>query len=173
MAEASYALDFVFTIPAPRSFVCRAWTDADQLKVWYRPDDSWATPVAEIDLRPGGSYRIGLTPPIGPTFYEVGTYRQVALPDLLVYTVRYEGHHPQFAGAHLDEPTGAEMEKYETVITAVFEDLPAGATRVVVNHTGYRTEEDRDRHREGWPRFVEHLARYCSASQPTLPQRTR
>jgi len=173
MKQTTYALDFRHTVHAPRAIVCRAWTDAEQLKGWYRPDDSWSTPVAEIDLRAGGKYRIGLQPPVGSTFYEVGIYREVALPDRLVYTVRFEGVHLQFKGGHLDEPTGAAMERYETVITVAFHELASGGTRVVVTHAGYRTEEDRDRHREGWPRFLEQLARYCGAARPTVARRER
>lgn len=173
MNQTTYALNVERTVRAPRPFVCQAWTDAERLKVWYKPDDSWSVPVAEIDLRAGGKYRIGLKPPVGPTFYEVGMYGEVALPDRLVYTLRYQGVHLQFQGSHLDEPTGAEMEQYETLITVAFQDLPDGQTRVLVTHAGYRTEEDRDRHREGWPRFLEHFASYCAASWATSSQRSR
>jgi uncharacterized protein YndB with AHSA1/START domain len=169
MDPMTHALKFQHTVHASRPIVCHAWTDAEQLKVWYKPDDSWSTPVAEIDLRAGGKYRIGLKPPFGSTFFEVGEYQDVALPDRLVYTLRFEGTHLQFAGAHLDEPTGSEMEKYETVITVEFQELPSGWTRVVGTHGGYRNEEDRDRHQNGWPRFLEQLARYCE-SQSRLSQ---
>jgi len=102
-----------------------------------------------------GAYRIGLTPPGGVTFYEIGSFREVSLPDRLVYTLRFEG-------VHLHEQTGEAMETYETVITATFHETPAGGTRVIVAHEGYRTSEDRDRHRNGWPRFLDQLARYCA-----------
>lgn len=153
-----YALHFERIIDAARELICRAWTEPDHLKGWYRPDDTWSTPTAEIDLRVGGAYRIGLEPPGGATFYEVGRFREVSLPDRLVYTLRFEG-------LHLHEPTGEEMETYETAITAAFEELPAGRTRVIVAHEGYRTVEDRDRHRNGWPRFLDQLARYCAPAR--------
>jgi uncharacterized protein YndB with AHSA1/START domain len=157
VSEATYGLRFERVINAPRHCVCRAWTEPDRLRAWYKPDDGWSAPVAEIDLREGGTYRIGLKPPGASMFYEVGAFREVALPDRLVYTVRFEG-------AHLHEPTGEEMEKYETVVTAEFRELPEERTRVVVAHEGYRTTEDRDRHQNGWPRFLDHLATYCAGS---------
>ena len=55
------------------------------------------------------------------------------------------------------------MEKYETKISLTFKEPGQGTTQVLVTHDGYRSEEDRDRHREGWPRFLEHFARYCEA----------
>jgi len=155
MTETAYALHFDRVIDAPRSFVCRAWTEPKHLKVWYKPDDAWSVPTAEIDLRVGGAYRFGLKPPDGPAFYEVGSFRDVSLPDRLVYSLRFEG-------LHLHEPTGAEMEKYQTLITAEFRELAADRTRVIVAHEGYRTREDRDRHQNGWPRFLDHLASYCA-----------
>jgi uncharacterized protein YndB with AHSA1/START domain len=151
----TYALRFDRVIAAPRRFVCRAWTEPDRVKVWYKPDDAWSTPAAEIDLRVGGEYRIELEPPGGPAFCEVGRFRDVSLPDRLVYTVRFEG-------VHLHATTGEEMETYETVIAAEFHELSPERTRVVVAHEGYRTIEDRDRHRNGWPRFLDHLAAYCA-----------
>jgi uncharacterized protein YndB with AHSA1/START domain len=150
----TYALHFERVIDAPRGVVCRAWTDPASLRAWYRPDDTWSTPVAELDLRAGGAYRLGLTPPGGSTFHEVGAFREVSLPDRLVYTCRFEG-------VHLHARTREEMEKYETLITAEFQGMPDGRTRVVVAHEGYRSAEDRDRHLEGWPRFLDRLATFC------------
>lgn len=157
MSDTIYALHFERVINAQRSIVCQAWTEPDRLKKWYRPDATWTTPIAEIDLRRGGRYRIGLKPPGGSTFYELGMFREVVLPQRLVYTLRFEG-------VHLHEPTGEQMEKYETLITAEFQELPDRRTRVEVTHAGYRTPEDRDRHQNGWPRFLDELATYCRAS---------
>jgi len=41
-------------IDAPREKVYRAWTDAGLLKQWFAPLP-YTTPVAELDVRPGGS----------------------------------------------------------------------------------------------------------------------
>ena len=58
--QGTHALRFERVVDATRDLVCRAWTEPDRMKAWYRPDDDWATPVAEVDLRVGGAYRIGL-----------------------------------------------------------------------------------------------------------------
>jgi uncharacterized protein YndB with AHSA1/START domain len=145
-------------IEAERGVVWRAWTAPQGLLRWYRPDDAWSTPTAEVDLREGGAYRIGLQPPGRPMFYEVGRFREVSPPHRLTYTVRFEG-------PHRHEVTGEDMETYETLITAVFDEEPPGRTRVRVLHEGYRTREDRDRHLNGWPRFLDHLATYCAGDR--------
>ncbi len=158
MTEGVHALWFEREIEAPRSVVCRAWTEPERLRDWYRPDDAWSTPIAEIDLRIGGAYRFGLKPPGQSPFYEVGVFREIALPDRLVYTCRFEG-------IHVHEPTGALMEDYETLISVEFEELAGSRSRVAVRHSGYRSTEDRDRHQNGWPRFLDQLAKLCSASK--------
>ena len=41
------------TFAAPRERVFRAWTVPEEMKQWKAPGDM-TTPVAEVDLRPGG-----------------------------------------------------------------------------------------------------------------------
>jgi uncharacterized protein YndB with AHSA1/START domain len=41
-------------IDAPREKLFRAWTDPDLLKQWFAPLP-YTTPVAELDVRPGGA----------------------------------------------------------------------------------------------------------------------
>ena len=51
-------------------------------------------PSLELDLRPGGSYRIGMQPPEGDLFYLSGEFREVDRPAQLAYTFRYEDPDP-------------------------------------------------------------------------------
>ncbi len=56
------------TFKAPRPEVFRAWTDPEELKKWWGPE-GYATPSAEVDLRVGGKYRLGMMKlPKGETF---------------------------------------------------------------------------------------------------------
>ncbi len=47
------------TFAAPREKVFRAWTDPEELKKWFGPV-GYATPMAEVDLRVGGKYQLGM-----------------------------------------------------------------------------------------------------------------
>ena len=67
MGETDYALRFERVIDAPRGRVWAAWTEPAKLREWYRLADACSTPDAELDLRAGGSYRLGLKPPGRPT----------------------------------------------------------------------------------------------------------
>jgi hypothetical protein len=57
------------------------------------------------------------------------------------------------------------MEEYETLISVEFEELGRSRSRVAVRHAGYRSTEDRDRHQNGWPRFLDQLAKLCASSK--------
>ncbi len=67
----------------------RAWTEPDQIRQWWGPGE-FTCPKAEVDLRPGGSYRLAMQPTAGEAFIVGGTYREVEPPTRLVYTWRWE-----------------------------------------------------------------------------------
>ena len=129
------------TFAAARERVFRAWTDPAALRGWYCPLEL-SVAAAEVDLRVGGAYRIAMQPPQGDPHVVVGTYREIAPPERLVFTWRWEG--------------GA-ME--ETLVTVEFHDLN-GRTEVVLVHELFPAPETRDLHLEGWTSCLDHLATY-------------
>ena len=135
----SHELTVRRVIHAPPERVFEAWTTPAMLRAWYGLDESWSTPVVEVDLRVGGRYRITLAPPDGGSFDEAGEYREVDPPRRLAYT---------------SESTGWEGTQ---TVTVDFLPHPDG-TELVVVEAGYPTAELRDEHAGGWPRFVERLA---------------
>jgi uncharacterized protein YndB with AHSA1/START domain len=50
-------------IDAPRERVFKAWTDPELLKLWFAPLP-YTTPVAELDVRPGGANLIVMRDPV-------------------------------------------------------------------------------------------------------------
>ncbi len=50
-------------IDAPRERVFKAWTDPELLKLWFAPLPH-TTPVAELDVRPGGANLIVMRDPV-------------------------------------------------------------------------------------------------------------
>ena len=53
-------------IDAPREKLFRAWTDAELLKQWFAPLP-YTTPVAELDVRPGGANLVVMRSPTART----------------------------------------------------------------------------------------------------------
>src|SRR5215813_3574112 len=48
------------TVTAPIERVFKTWTDPAGMFDWYAPTDDFTTPMAEIDLRVNGTYRVGM-----------------------------------------------------------------------------------------------------------------
>jgi uncharacterized protein YndB with AHSA1/START domain len=74
----------------PREVVFRAWTDPEVLKRWWCPE-GWIPLEIQIDLRVGGTYRIGMRRIDGtsPVFVK-GTFLEVKPAEELAYTWQWE-----------------------------------------------------------------------------------
>ncbi len=75
-------------INASREKVFKAWTDPELLKQWFAPLP-YTTPIAEIDLRPGGSNLIVMRGPDGNEMPNRGVYLEVVENKRLVFTDAY------------------------------------------------------------------------------------
>jgi uncharacterized protein YndB with AHSA1/START domain len=75
-------------IDAPREKLYRAWTNPTLLKQWFAPLP-YITPVAELDVRPGGSAFIVMRGPDGKDLPNHGVYLEVVPNQRLVSTDAY------------------------------------------------------------------------------------
>ena len=82
--------DLVLTrlIDAPREKLFRAWTESALLKQWFAPAP-YTTPVAELDVRPGGANLIVMRDPQGNEMPNRGIYLEVVKNSRLVFTDAY------------------------------------------------------------------------------------
>jgi uncharacterized protein YndB with AHSA1/START domain len=82
--------DLVLTrvINAPPEKVYKAWTDPELLKQWFAPLP-YTTPVAELDVRPGGSSLVVMRSPDGHDIQNPGVYLEVVENARLVFTNAY------------------------------------------------------------------------------------
>ena len=126
------------TIRAPRQRVFDAWTKAEELKKFHAPGPLHVE-VAEIDLRPGGKYRIVMVEPDGKKHGVYGVYREVDPPRKVVYTWSHDGDH---------------IVK-DSLITVEF--LERGdSTEVVLTHA-IADDKERESHTNGWTSILEKL----------------
>jgi uncharacterized protein YndB with AHSA1/START domain len=126
-------------IDAPREKLYRAWTDTTLLKQWFAPLP-YTTPVAELDVRPGGSAFIVMRGPDGKDLPNRGTYLEVVPNQRLVSTDAY---------VKAWEPS----EKPFMTLILTFED-EAGKTRYTARARHW-TVADREAHEkmgfhQGW-----------------------
>jgi uncharacterized protein YndB with AHSA1/START domain len=70
---------------APREVVFGAWIDPFHLAQWFGPK-MFTTPVAEVDARVGGKWRVVMRAPDGTEYPGAGVYREIVKPERLVFT---------------------------------------------------------------------------------------
>lgn len=119
-----------------------AWTTPAQLVAWWGPRNAVCT-AAELDLRPGGRYRIANKFADGRVVWIGGEFELIDRPHALGYTWGIEPAAPHERVTVRFEPRG-------------------GATEVVVVHERVAGEEARRSHEEGWDACLDGLARYLA-----------
>jgi uncharacterized protein YndB with AHSA1/START domain len=82
--------DLVLTrvINARREKLFRAWTEPELLKQWFAPLP-YTTPVAQLDVRPGGANLIVMRGPDGDDVPMRGVYLDIVPNERLVFTNAY------------------------------------------------------------------------------------
>lgn len=132
-SDVSYHLEVSKVIRASRAAVFAAWTDPEQIVQWWGAGGVTCTD-AELDVVPGGHYRIANLTPDGHTMWISGSFAIVEPPTRLVYTWAVEPH---------DDPDGFSR------VEVRFDELAEG-TMVTVSQTLISTLEGRDMNRFGW-----------------------
>lgn len=76
---------------APRELIFDCHTRPELVRRWLLGPDGWSMPVCEIDLRVGGSYRyVWRNDADGREFGMGGVYQEIAGPERIVHTERFE-----------------------------------------------------------------------------------
>ena len=136
---------------APQELAFEAWTSAEHIQQWMRPEPGMEVPFASMDLRVGGRFRIQMKTPDGEFFTAVGEFNEVKAPERLVYTWDWE---KDGSGAEF-----GEVEGKPTLMTVEF--IKRGErTEMVLTHSQFGTVESRDSHARGWGRIAESFANF-------------
>ncbi len=163
-AVQSKAVDAVVHVtrefPVPREQVFSAWIEPDRITQWFRPANGSSS--AELDVRPGGRYRISVHPsPDLPAADIVGTYLEVVPPERLVYTFGWELPALDDLGGLADlEDRDRRLENLKdlnSLVTVRFRDL-GGSTEVSITHERLATQGLRAFHIFGWESVLDNLA---------------
>jgi uncharacterized protein YndB with AHSA1/START domain len=157
--DADFVISRVFD--APRELVFNAWTDPKHMAAWWGPHQ-FTNPVCELDVRPGGKWRIVMRSPDGIEHPAKGIYIEVAPPERIVWTI----DHSELPKAWHDmvnpnRPTDQGNPKLECVSTITFEDQ-GGKTKLTIR-TRFESAAIRDSllrigMNEGWSQSLERLA---------------
>lgn len=132
---------------ASRERVFEAWIDPRHVVHWWGPH-GFTVPHLEMDVRPGGAYRIGMHSAEHGEYVVRGVYREIEPPGRLVMTWAWEDDN--------GEPG------HETLLTLTFEEADGG-TVLTLHQAVFDSAAQRDSHREGWGECLERLAAFVAA----------
>ena len=127
-------------IAASPARLFEAWTTPALLRVWWGPRDVRCI-AAEVDLRVGGSYRLGNQLPDGRVVWITGTFERIEPPHRLIYSWQIG-----------DEPTSR--------VTVRFDPAERG-TEVTVLHERIASNAVRDEHDAGWNGCLDGLGEWA------------
>ncbi|MDA1298146.1 MAG: SRPBCC domain-containing protein [Chloroflexi bacterium] len=117
--------------------VFRAFTDPDWYGQWWGPEGT-RSEVRQLDLQVGGAYRVDMHLPDGSLAVMYGRYREIDPPQLLAYSLAWEG-----------DPT-------EMLVTLEFEPHEDG-TELTVTHEGFTDQARAGQHEQGWASSLDRL----------------
>jgi uncharacterized protein YndB with AHSA1/START domain len=136
-------LEIKRTYYAPLDVVWAAWADPEQARQWWGPR-GFTAPVVELDERPGGKWRALMVGPDGTELWRHGVYRELVPKTRLVYTFIWD-----------QEP------QHEMLVTVTF-GAKGNNTEVSFEQTGFKSEEEREGHKDGWSQSFDRLAEYLN-----------
>lgn len=144
------------TFDAPRDRVWEAWTDPEQVAQWWGPD-GFTVPHCEMDVRPGGVFRIDMEAPDGTVYPNEGVFDEITEPARLVLT----------GGAIEDDDGNYQLEVRQTV---TFEDR-GDTTQLTLEAKAVTATPNVVEHLEGlepgWRQSFGKLAEYVEPSKGT------
>ncbi len=136
------------SIPAPVERVFEAWTRPEVMADWYAPTDEFLPSTIEVDLRVGGTYKVGMKHKDRDLHLVTGQYCRIEEPHLLSFTWAWQTHDVETPDLHLKPETQVTIELCPN----------GGSTDLTLTHERFRDEALRDRHKEGWTGCLSRLA---------------
>jgi uncharacterized protein YndB with AHSA1/START domain len=134
------------TFDAPAERVFDAWTSEEVLRRWLHGMRGGETPIAEVDLRVGGTIRIVMRHPSdGAEAGATGEYRVVDPPNRLVFTWVWD-----------DQPERRQLIELD------FAERD-GATTVLMTNSSIPSDERRESQQRGWNVCFDNLERVLAA----------
>jgi len=162
-SEREFVISRIFN--APRELLFKAWTDPKHVAEWWGPR-GMTIPVCEMDVRPGGAYRIVMRMADGVEFPSRGVFREIVKPERIVMTMDCSEHPKEWHDmVNPNRQKGDTNPAGEMICTATFEDL-GGKTRLTIRML-LKSPEVRDSlvkmgMSEGWSQSLDRLGELLS-----------
>jgi len=164
--------DFVISrvFDAPRELVFKAWTDPKQMAQWWGPKP-FTNPVCEMDVRPGGAYRIVMRSPDGTDYPLTGVFRQIVAPRQIVMTMDCSEHPAAWHDMVNPHRASSDTNPAGELLTTVTFEEQNGKTKLTVR-TQFATAAIGDAMKkmgmnEGWSLSLDRLDELLTTGNTT------
>ena len=114
---------------APREMVWAAWTDPKQVVQWWGPR-GFTTTIQEMDVRPGGVWRLVMRGPDGAEYPNKSVFTEVVKPERIVFS--HGGGRKGDPGAQFESTWTFEAQGNQTKLTLRMLFVSAEARDLVV-----------------------------------------
>lgn len=138
------SLQIVRRYQAAPEKVWHALTQPQALKQWMGPSDDFKCPIAEVDLKVGGRYHIGMQSPDGEMHNVSGVYREIVPNQKLVYTWAWKS-----------------TPERESLVTIALRAVDGG-TELTLTHEQFFDQAARDHHNQGWQGCLARLEQFVA-----------
>ena len=139
----SHKLELSRKFNATPQRVYAAWTKPEHMLQWFAPGPM-TTPVAEVDLRVGGQYRVVMERDTGEQFDVRGVYHEVTEGARLVFTWQWV------------------RENSKAMLISLGFEPDGEGTRLTLLHEAFPSEESCQEHAHGWEGCLGSLGQYLS-----------
>lgn len=151
----TYDMHLTRQFDAPVARVWHAWTESEQVKRWWGPQ-GFTAPVAEMDVRVGGTSLVCMRSPEGQDLYNTWTYTVVEPLERLQFISHFadaDGNRisPTDVGLPPDIP-----EEVPHIVT--FETLDDDRTKLTVTEFGYSNEAITEMSKAGMNQCLDKMA---------------
>jgi uncharacterized protein YndB with AHSA1/START domain len=143
-SESAPELRMTRVFDAPKRMVFEAWSKAEYVSRWFTPAPL-TTPSCEVDLRPGGVFRLVMRMPDGTEFPMDARFTEVVPEARIVFEATIHG------GVHVHT-------------TVTFEERDGKTTLDVHQTYSHATDATRGAH-AGWTATLDQLAAHLRARQ--------
>ncbi len=137
--QSSPQVNITRTYPVSAAKVWRAWTEPQALKQWFCPGSSSTVTAIDVDLSPGGRFRIAFQTADGTPYEASGVYEEVDPERRLVFSWAWK-----------------RMPERVSRIIITLKPIAEG-TELSFLHERLVDAADRAGHQHGWSAFFENL----------------
>lgn len=140
----------------------KAWTEADQIKLWWSPS-GYSKPSIRIEFKVGGRALYCMRSAEGPEVWSTGEFIMIEPKERFIVTDSFSDKDGRIVPA---STYGLKGEcPLKGLITVIFKEEEPGKISSILKHEGFPSEKDCRDAGDGWSQMFDKLEKYLEKSK--------